>query len=172
MSTGRLGATATLLPNGVVMIAGGCTGSCGPATATTELYSDGFFSFGPSMTERRDGATATLLDNGDILMAGGGTAYCCSVTATAEIYTSPNATVTPSSGPAGAAVTITGTGFYAGEVVQVSDNFTDIGRATTNAAGTFDLSTKVPATAPTGANTIRASGQSSFATATTTFTVT
>jgi hypothetical protein len=172
LSTGRDGATATLLPNGEVMVAGGCTGSCGPGTATTELYSDGFFSFGPSMTQHRDGATATPLNNGDILMAGGGTSYCCAVTATAEIFTVPNATVTPSSGPAGTALTITGTGFYAGEVVRVSDDSTNIVRATTNATGTFDLSATIPATAQAGANTIRATGKTSFATAQATFTVT
>jgi N-acetylneuraminic acid mutarotase len=171
LSIGRDGATATLLPDGVVMVSGGCIGSCGPATTTTELYSDGFFSFGPSMTQRRDAATATLLANGDVLMAGGGTSYCCAVTATAEIYTSPHATVTPGSGPAGTAVTITGTGFYAGEVVKVSDDVVGIGRATTNSAGTFDLSTTIPATAPVGANTIRVAGQRSFATALATFTV-
>jgi hypothetical protein len=169
---GRDGATAILLPNGVVMIAGGCPGTCRLATATTELYSNGFFSFGPSMTQRRDGATAILLADGDVLMAGGGPSSCCAVTASAEIYTFSNVSITPGSGSAGTAITVTGTGFYAGEIVQVSDDFVNIGRATTNAAGTFDLSAKIPATAPVGANTVRATGQTSFATAQTTFTVT
>ena len=172
LGIGREGATATLLPNGVVMVAGGCTGSCRSATATTELYSDGFFSFGPSMTQRRDGATATSLADGDVLMSGGGTANCCSVTATAEIFTVPDLTVTPGSGPAGTAVTITGTGFDAGEVVQVTDDFANVGRATTNAEGTFDLSAKIPAPASAGSTTVRATGRTSFATAEATFTVT
>jgi hypothetical protein len=56
--------------------------------------------------------------------------------------------------------------------VQVTDDFANVGRATTNAEGTFDLSAKIPAPASAGSTTVRATGRTSFATAQATFTVT
>ncbi len=83
MTTARFGATATLLPNGKVLIAGGATGSlpclsgCGfPATtiSSAEVYdpaSGTFTATSNSMTSERAWATATLLPNGKVLVAGG-----------------------------------------------------------------------------------------------------
>ncbi|MGO9451908.1 MAG: kelch repeat-containing protein [Candidatus Binataceae bacterium] len=73
MNTARDVATATLLPNGLVLIAGG---SNGPVLASTELYdpaSNTFASSGSTATMNtgRDLATATLLPNGKVLIAGG-----------------------------------------------------------------------------------------------------
>ena len=59
--------TATLLPDGRVLIAGG------NATWIAELYdpASGEFSYGGPMVAGRRGHTATLLSDGRILIAGG-----------------------------------------------------------------------------------------------------
>lgn len=83
MSTHRSGATATLLPDGDVLVAGG-------GTAAAELYhpKSGTWSATGSMSTSRTDATATLLPDGDVLVAGG----CCQPgnpyenLATAELY--------------------------------------------------------------------------------------
>jgi hypothetical protein len=76
MHTARSEATATLLKNGKVLIAGGETGS-GSGTAhyyaTAELYDPATGTFTPtgSMHAARSDAAATLLSNGKVLIAGG-----------------------------------------------------------------------------------------------------
>src|SRR5207253_3216452 len=69
------GHTATLLPNGKVLIAGGesALNNSGSALATAELYdpSVGTFSATGYMTRARAGHTATLLNSGQVLIAGG-----------------------------------------------------------------------------------------------------
>jgi hypothetical protein len=72
MNEARLGATAMLLPNGKVLIAGG-TGNTG-VLSSTEIYDSATNTFAtptPSMNEARLGATATLLPNGKVLITGG-----------------------------------------------------------------------------------------------------
>jgi hypothetical protein len=172
LQLGRYGAIATLLPGGTVMIAGGCVSTCGPATATTDIYEGGYFVYGPSMTQPRLDQTATLMADGDLLVSGGGTSYCCSDTRTAEVLTSILVKVQPGSAPPGGEVTVSGSGFYAGEPVQVTIDFAPIGEVTTGSDGTFVLHAKIPSTEPSGSHTIGAFGQSSFATGQTTITVT
>ncbi len=75
MNTARYDATATLLPNGKVLIAGG-ENLAGGDLASTELYDPASNSFAPasgtaSMNFARVLATATLLLNGKVLIAGG-----------------------------------------------------------------------------------------------------
>jgi hypothetical protein len=67
MTTPRSEHTATLLPNGKVLIAGGSGNS------SAELYdpSTGIFAATGSMTAARIGHAATLLPDGRVLMAGG-----------------------------------------------------------------------------------------------------
>jgi hypothetical protein len=83
MASARSGHTATLLPNGKVLVAGG-QGN-GPL-ATAELYdpASGTWSATGSMTTPHYNHTATLLPNGKVLVAGG---YTYNVLiATAELY--------------------------------------------------------------------------------------
>jgi hypothetical protein len=109
MGIGRVGHTATLLPDGKLLVAGGITGDAGPAgtggtaLASAELYdpASGTWTATGSMHARRLDHTATLLPNGKVLIAGGhgpqGTAL-----ASAELYDPASGTWTPT-GPMGSA---------------------------------------------------------------------
>src|SRR5207302_6524747 len=87
MGTARYIHTATLLPSGKVLVAGGFTPPGPPGeTATAELYdpSTGSWSSTGSMGTARYGHTATLLPGGKVLVAGG--FHDVMTTAAAELY--------------------------------------------------------------------------------------
>jgi hypothetical protein len=89
MASARTGGTATLLPNGEVLVAGGSEESGGFAfvpISEAELYdpTSGTWRTTGSMTGTRDGHTATLLPDGKVLVAGGG--GFLTVLASAELY--------------------------------------------------------------------------------------
>ena len=86
MSVGRVAFTATLLPSGKVLVAGGVN-SAGLSLASAELYdaSTGQWVTTGAMTTPRDSHRAMLLPDGRVLVAGGETGYC-TPTATAELY--------------------------------------------------------------------------------------
>lgn len=80
--------TATLLPDGTVLVAGGLTGSLGDivTTASAEIYHPdaGTWSLTNSMSTPRSRFTATLLSNGKVLVAGGSNTGFA--TASSELY--------------------------------------------------------------------------------------
>jgi len=94
MTAVRYNATATLLQNGTVLIAGGDIGDNAGLTSA-EIYNPatGTFTATGSMSTRRTTQTATLLPNGTVLIAGGQDNYSGQVALnTAEIYTPSSGT--------------------------------------------------------------------------------
>jgi Kelch motif/Galactose oxidase, central domain/IPT/TIG domain len=89
MSVARTGHTATVLPDGDVLVAGG-------GTRTADLYdpSSGTFTPTGSMSVARTNATATLLQSGQVLVAGGVDNTGRQV-ASAELYDPATGTFTP-----------------------------------------------------------------------------
>lgn len=89
MRTPRKGHTATLLPNGSVLVTGGSQGRGVPSSA--ELYDPaaGAWKTAGSLKAARSFATATLLPNGKVLVAGGDSQ------GTAELYDPAQDTWTP-----------------------------------------------------------------------------
>ncbi len=74
MSSPRYGQTATLLSNGLVLVAGGASNNSGGMTATADLFDPSTDSFTPvpsQMMAPREFGTATLLGDGTLLLAGG-----------------------------------------------------------------------------------------------------
>jgi len=84
--TARTGNTATLLPDGQVLVAGGITSPFDTILASAELYNPatGTFSTTGSMTTARSSPAATLLPNGQVLVSGG--SIPGSNLTTAELY--------------------------------------------------------------------------------------
>ena len=173
MNDARFGATATALPDGTVLAAGGCsTCSNQPALSSAEVYNNGFWFPVHSMTQPRVFQTATALPDGSVLVAGGGPTYYAAAASSAEVFTPVLMSVNPASGPAGTKVTVSGSGFYAGETVTLLwDSVTTLGHAKTSATGSFSTTITIPA-ATAGAHVINAQGRRSFAGTSATFTVT
>lgn len=89
MTRTRYGHSATLLPNGTVLLIGG------GSYKTTEIYdpSTGLFTPATSLSLSRSGHSATLLKNGKVLIVGGNTGTAD--TNTAELYDPATGLFTP-----------------------------------------------------------------------------
>jgi hypothetical protein len=90
LTTGRGHHTATTLPDGRVLIAGGFTEFPGPGVDSAEIYDPATGTFTPTgaMHDLRGWHTAALLNDGTVLVAGGFTAFPFTgqTLASAEIY--------------------------------------------------------------------------------------
>jgi N-acetylneuraminic acid mutarotase len=104
MNNARMNHTATLLPSGRVLVAGGSTGTA--TTASAEVYdpTSGTWTLVPSMTTPRQSQRAVSLSNGTVLIVGGFNDASSAVigVGTLEVYdptlntwTSSGAMVTP-----------------------------------------------------------------------------
>jgi len=90
MSSPRAGHSATLLGDGSVLVAGGCSdGACTTSLATADLWTadatGGKLTPARSMASARHNHTATTLSSGEVLVAGGATSTGSSLP-TAEVY--------------------------------------------------------------------------------------
>ncbi len=131
MTTPRFLHTATLLPNGKVLIAGGGVDNSGSHSASAELYDPSTRTFARTgdMTTARGWHTAVLLPNGKVLIAGGANPPAGNArTRSAELYDPSTGTFTatgdmvaesPAFGPGGRAHAVllaNGKVFYATEL--------------------------------------------------------
>ena len=145
MATARRFHTATLLPNGKVLVAGGENGF--NTVASAELYdpSSGTFSATGNMTVPRAGHTATLLNNGKVLIAGGsGDCSPCAALSSAELYDPATGTFAATTGSLTAArVAHTATLLQSGKVLIAGGDviFYDPSGQSLAAAEIFDPST-------------------------------
>ena len=105
MTTDRTGHTATLLPDGTVLVAGGyavAADGTSITTASVEVFDPvtGTFSPGGALTTAREGHSATVLPDGRVLMTGGGTAFtndgfAIHVSSSAELFDPRTGTSAP-----------------------------------------------------------------------------
>src|SRR5262245_36749492 len=91
LNNARVYDTATLLPNGMVLVAGGRDGpSFNPSDplSSAELYdpASGTWNLTGSLNNRRVAHTASLLPNGMVLIAAGIIGFNVSASASAELY--------------------------------------------------------------------------------------
>ena len=146
MNTGRTEHTASILPNGNVLIAGGLTlmpnGPLIPV-ATAEIYnpSSGTFSATGSMTMLRNMHVAATLQNGQVLVAGGNTQ-------TAELFNPVTGTWKSTGSMSTARTGAQAVTLKDGRVLVIGNNIIGTAASTCEiynpATGTFTLSGNLP----------------------------
>jgi hypothetical protein len=95
MGVVRTNFTATALPNGQALVAGGEV--AGAPTTSAELFSPATGTFSPtgSMSTPRENQSATLLPSGLVLVAGGDLGSGSSATSSADLFNPATGTFTP-----------------------------------------------------------------------------
>lgn len=171
-----LGMQALLLTDGTVLIAGG------DSAGTSEVYDPSTGTWGSltnMVTPQCGGATALLA--GQPLIAGG--TDCTSPDnkiVTTELYqststsTPPSITVNPTQGTPSTAITVTGSSWTSGDVIDISlsTSVSVLTKATVANDGTFSASFTVPNNAATGSQFVTAKDETTGQTAQASFTVT
>ena len=146
MATPRWMHTATALPNGKVLIAGGASGNRPDADysqkATAELYNVATKTWAStgSMTLARDSHTASLLGNGKVLIAGGQVSGEAGARAGAELYSPASSSWTPTGTMATSRYGHTATVLSNGKVLVVGGHST--GAIFLSSAELYDPSTQ------------------------------
>ena len=122
MQVPRAGHTATLLPNGLVLVSGGY--NQGGFLSSAELYDpdSGLWTVTGDMNSPRAGHTATLLADGRVLVAGSA-AGSGDVVATAELYDPDSGTWSNTGSMAVARVNATATLLRDGRVLVIGGSF-------------------------------------------------
>jgi len=144
MVSARAGHTATLLPNGKVLLTGGLAGTSSPyiATSTAEIFdpTTGEFTATSSMGTPRVNGTATLLNNGDVLVSGGDDASGNPV-AKAELFDPNTGMFTPTGSMSVARAGHTATLLTSGGVLVTGGRSSSGTNTTTSTAEVFDAAT-------------------------------
>jgi hypothetical protein len=142
----RFSHTATLLPNGMVLVAGGMARN-GVVEANAELYDPGKSQFtfvGKLNSTRGWGSTATLLPNGKVLIAGGASGSWCTtscILSSAELYDPANGNFAPTGSMTSPRASASAVLLQTGDVLIVGGDVGDSSTATAElyhpSVGTF-----------------------------------
>jgi hypothetical protein len=146
MTNPRFSHTATLLPNGMVLLVGGMARN-GVVEANAEIYDPSTSQFtyvGKLNATRGWGTTATLLSDGKVLISGGASGSWCAtscILSSAELYDPANRKFAPTGSMTSPRASASAVLLQTGDVLIVGGNIGDTSTATAElyhpSAGTF-----------------------------------